>query len=209
MLSLLISFVFSAEPIKVGVIDTGFNLRYIKNIPLCEPHSEKIHDANGHGTLVTGLIQKYAPKEGYCFYIAKGLPGDAKDVAKIIDYFRKKKVKVINYSGGSKEESSLEANAVSRFINSGGIFVAAAGNNGKYMTDLNCTFFPACGDRRIVVVANFNKNSNNGTHVDSIIDGNNKTAYGITKSGSSMSAAIQTGIIISDLIKVSKKHTDK
>jgi len=209
VLNILIGLVFAGEIIKVGVIDTGFDTRYIKNIPLCEPHDLNIHDTIGHGTLVTGLIQKHVPVSGYCFYIAKGLPGDPRDVAKIIDYFRIKKVKIINYSGGSKEESSEESNAISRFINSGGIFVAAAGNNGKYMTELNCTFFPACGDPRIVVVANYSKHSNNGTHVDSIIDGNNKSAYGRTNSGTSMSAAIQTGIIISDLVKVSKNKSDK
>ena len=195
---------FAKEPIKIAVIDSGFKLEYINKIPLCNVnyYDKTMHDTIGHGTNITGLIQKHAGPSGYCFIIIKALPATI-DVSNLaISLATALKVDIINYSGGSKEFNLKEQTIIKKYIKQGGIFVAAAGNESTRLSNLYCNFYPACSVPEIEVIGNLHgEKTNFGPKVDFMIDGNNKEAYGITMTGSSQAAAIYTGMLVKYWIK--------
>lgn len=214
IITILIS-VVSAQTIKVAVLDTGFNYEHINKIPTCIKYDKSINDDNErkHGTNIVGLIQKHAGKVKYCFYLYKiwsKTDPQASNRA-IIDAINNG-VHIINYSGGGKSFDSLEATLVKQFLNKGGVFIAASGNNSDRLQPLNCNYYPACIDPRIVVIGNKAKSSNYGTVVDVVLDGNNQEAYRVKLSGSSQATAIYTGMFLNFIFentKVFKKTTDK
>jgi hypothetical protein len=202
----------SFAQLKVAVMDTGFKLEYLNSLPTCVKYNQNINDTHGHGTNVTGLIQKYANSNNYCFYIYKVfLVKDNRATIKAIQDAIHHRVHIINYSGGGVYEDKEETRLIKKFLDSGGIFIAASGNDSRSLSK-KCDYYPACADKRIVVVANTQKSSNYGTPVDIFIDGKDKEAYGISLSGSSQSTAIYTGMFIDYFlknIKVLKQPTDK
>lgn len=203
MILLLISLVLAKDPIKVAVIDTGFSKKYEKQIKHCNPTYNKsfinssTDDEHGHGTNVTGLIKQYAENSNYCFLIYKALPGNSFITAVAVTQAMIDGAQIINYSGGSLYYSPVEAEAVKQFMKKGGIFIAAAGNNTQLLDfKRGCNYYPACTHPDVHVIGNKATTSNYGPAVDNILDGNDKTAFGLTMSGSSQSTAIFTGKFI-------------
>lgn len=162
-------------PMIVAVIDTGlgYNDKGLDN-PLCQTGHKTFtgekqiaetntkdpvaKDTHGHGTNIAGVISGYAGDSNFCLVIlqyysptAKG-NDNLKNTVKAIKYAQQIGAKIINYSGGGAERAEEEAKAVKDFIDNGGIFVAAAGNERSDLSEE--PFYPALDDPRVVVVGN-------------------------------------------------------
>jgi subtilisin family serine protease len=207
---LIISLSFAK--LKVAVMDTGFNYEHINSLPTCVKYTNNIDDDNGHGTNVAGLIQKHAGKGDYCFYIYKVfLIKDRYATIRAIENAIHNGVHIINYSGGGLQEDLLETAVIKKFLDKGGVFIAASGNNSNNLSK-KCNYYPACSDSRITVVANTQPTSNYGGPVDIYLNGKDQEAYNVSLSGSSQSTAVYTGMFINYFLKntkVLKQPTDK
>lgn len=197
----------NAEPIKIAVIDTGFDMKHKDKVKLCDSSLHRdftntgLHDNHGHGTNIAGLIAKHI-KVDYCLVILKYYSGDIGGntlhrTILAIDWAVLKGVDMINYSGGGTIPFEHEKMSVLNALSQGIVFVSAAGNES---TNLNKgTYYPAMYDPRIVVVGNVNRkgkrapSSNYGSPIDLSVIGVNRTALGITLTGTSQSTAIVTG----------------
>jgi subtilisin family serine protease len=198
----------NAEPIKIAVIDTGFDMKHKDKVKLCDSSLHRdftntgLHDNHGHGTNIAGLIAKHI-KVDYCLVIIKYWTKESSSMNTLhrtilaIDWAVLKGVDMINYSGGGIAPNEHERMSVIGALNEGIVFVSAAGNES---TNLNKgTYYPAMYDHRIVVVGNVNSegerapSSNYGRPLDLSVVGINKSALGVTLTGTSQSTAIVTG----------------
>lgn len=167
-------------------------------------------DEHGHGTHIGGIIDKYARQtnNSFCLVILKYYSPNANgydnlsNTIKAIDYARKIKVDFINYSGGGVDSSDDEKRAVKEYLDGGGIFVAAAGN--EYSNLANLHYYPAEDDNRVIVVGNgfgpadHAKSSNWGDRVNEWEDGFSVKMYAHYMTGTSQSAAIATGKMVAE-----------
>jgi|SRR5581483_5947526 len=221
-------------PITVAVIDTGFgfqNLGHQAN--LCKYGHKDFSadkkfskdygtadpipvDLNSHGTNIVGVIDQYAgPKKNYCIVVLKYFSEkhtgqqNLNSFTRAVKYATNIKAKFINYSGGGPNFDLEEYNAIEKFLNQGGKFIAAAGNEHSDLVKNH--YYPAVYDPRIVVVGNRKKakckltndqcrsaTSNYGIGVTRWEVGEDVTAYGITMTGTSQATAIATGKIVSE-----------
>lgn len=224
---------FAQEKITtIAVIDTGYgyNLASQQTDKLCQhghidfTKSEKYVNVKGiavpkddhsHGTNVAGIIidtlNNY--KKPYCLVIIKIYDFTVKDEdlalersILAINHATEIGVDYINYSGGGKSSSWQEARAVRSYIDNGGKFIAAAGN--EYSDLAEVPYYPAMSDSRVIVIGNHGKNkikmtsSNYGNRVNRWEVGENATAFGLIMSGTSQATAVATGKIILEKEKV-------
>lgn len=173
-------------------------------------------DNHGHGTHIAGLIDSYASRtnDNFCLVVLKYYDpsaGESQNLARTVEainYARQIHADIINYSGGGVQASAEETAAVKAFLDAGGTFVAAAGNEG-----LNAEFFhfyPAQDDDRVIAVGNGKdekhraKTSNYGRTVKRWENGTNVLVYAHYMTGTSQSAAIVTGKIVAEKNKSCK-----
>lgn len=230
------------RPIVIAVLDTGFGHDWQgeekahlcnyghKDFTFWGDSTDKFGtndsvplDEHGHGTHIAGTIDKYArlTNNSYCLVIIKyyepmGNDGaNLENTVKAIDYARKIKADIINYSGGGIAPNDDETAAIKRFIDGGGTFVAAAGNESSDLEKKK--FYPAQEDSRIIVVGNGKfyaigggevlmrgEKSNWGKRVDRWEDGVGVITYDHAMSGTSQAAAIATGKIVAEKNKTCK-----
>lgn len=169
------------RPIVIAIIDTGFGKAMANpQIKLCKfGHRDFTNgettdeyktkdpvpvDQHGHGTHIAGIIDSLASKAGvnYCLVILKyftvetdGMENLARSNA-AIRHANLLKVDYINYSGGGIVRNGDEELAVKQFLDRGGHFVAAAGNEGINIDFFH--FYPASYDDRIVKVGALDQN---------------------------------------------------
>lgn len=211
------------KTIKVAVIDTGLNMELFKNkITLCKDGHKDftgtgLKDTHGHGTHISGLIEKHAGKSSYCQIIMKYYDPKAfgqsniDNTVKAFELAIELGVDVINYSGGGMEPNDREKAAVLRALDKGIKVVAAAGNEHCDL-DTKCKYFPAMYDDRISIVGNLDSNrvpaesSNSGsvvTHWEIGVDVESYcAATGLPNckmTGTSQSTAIHSGKVVKDL----------
>lgn len=217
------------KPIVVAVIDTGFKYSEVtRGAKLCKFGHKNFSvngefgivpnvptpvpfDNHGHGTNVAGLIQKYAGDAEFCIVVVKYYDPfgnrDNKDNTLLnsiqsIEYATNIGANYINYSGGGPDQSPRERRAVKKFLDRGGRFIAAAGNEKVDLAEKK--FYPAMYDKRIVVVGSEEENgdvswySDFGKSVTRWEKGTTATAFGITLTGTSQATAIATGKIIKE-----------
>lgn len=166
---------------------------------------------HAHGTNVAGLIYDRAGKKAnYCMVILRfWYPGASGEVAgkatvEAIRYATKIGADVINYSAGGTAFLQEEQDAVKAFLNTGGTFIAAAGNE---ETDLaKQPYYPAMDDDRVIVVGSAEggdkekryKTSNFGHRVNRWEDGQSQVGFGVGYSGTSQATAIVTGKMLKE-----------
>lgn len=199
--------------IKVAVIDTGIKYSYISQTPLCESGhkdftGEGLADIHGHGTNVVGLIVKNAKVSKYCIILIKAYGfkngKTTQFISQALHYADIIGADIVNISGGGAGFIKDEYKSVKSLLDRGAVIVAAAGND-KLNLDENCDYYPACYDKRILVVGSFDSYSNYGKIVDIKLDGRNKTAFGVMLSGTSQSTAQFTGLILNLALSKKKK----
>ena len=214
------------KPEIIAVIDTGFGyLGYGKEAKLCpfghrdftetklysgtkNPYTPIVPiDVNGHGTNVVGIIESYARAAhiNYCILVLKYYVSTCSNNMTATILSLQEAIKLganyINYSSGGTDPSNQEKFEIERFLNGGGIFVTAAGNQGANL-DLRNSLYPAMYDKRIVVVGMLEKNgvqstiSNYGKVVNRWEIGRNVVGYNIIRTGTSQATAVAMGKIV-------------
>ncbi len=212
--------------IRIAVVDTGLDLkdpRFEKN--LCPTGhkdftGEGIADTYGHGTHVTGLIQKYAAHANYCLLIYKYYDSSVSGRVNMIherDAFQEaisNNADVINFSGGGTLDNDIEYLIIKNHPET--LFVVAAGNEGSNLDRPGNEYYPASyWLSNEIVVANYYASgekvpsSNYGNQVLGKEDGfevfstlpNGKTGY---MTGTSQSTAIFSGKLVDRLSKMCK-----
>lgn len=136
----------TAEPIKVGIIDTGISLKHpdlannIKGGYNAITNRKGANDDNGHGSHVAGIIAALNNSSGVVgvapkadLYAIKALnaagSGYISDIVEGIDWAISRNIKVINMSFGCACDVQFMHDAVIRAKNAGIVIVAAAGNS--------------------------------------------------------------------------------
>jgi len=155
----------TADPVKVGVIDTGISLSHpdlannIKGSYNAINRRKSANDDNGHGSHVAGIIAALNNTSGVVgaapaanLYAIKVLnaagSGYLSDVIEGIDWAISKNIKVINMSLGCDCNIQSLHDAVIRAKNAGVVVVAAAGNSAT-----NPVIYPAAYPEAIAVSA--------------------------------------------------------
>lgn len=220
---------FSSNPqIKVAVIDTGINVASVPEAPLCKTGHAHVDtvvritkdppkdsgDGNNHGTNIASIISQNvgsAYKKEYCLVIIRyNLDADGKTSAMAIRHAISEGVDFINYSGGGVERYQDEDSAVSDAISRGIVFVAAAGNNYKKLSNElgkdNTTYYPAMSHPEVTVVGATRDgkrmvSSNYGDIVDIWEEGYLVSGGGTMSSGTSQAAAKATGKLLRVMIQ--------
>jgi subtilisin family serine protease len=215
-----------SKTLVVAVLDTGFIVsEETKNAKLCRfghkdftivqaysKHPKTADpipvDNHRHGTNIAGLIQKFAGNANFCIVIVKYFDPLDKSESGIqptidaINYARIIKADYINYSGGGLKRDTQELIAVRRYLDQGGTFVAAAGNE---KSDLRLNpYYPAMYDSKIVSVGSWSSKGNIASYSNFGFDvkrweiGSDREAFGIKMSGTSQAAAIVTGKLLKE-----------
>lgn len=137
----------SADPIKVGIIDTGISLSHpdlaanIKGAYNAINTRRSANDDNGHGSHVAGIVAALnnaigvvgAAREADLYAIkvlSSSGSGYLSDIIEGIDWAIIRDLDVINMSLGTTADVQSFHDAVIRAYSAGIIIVAAAGNNG-------------------------------------------------------------------------------
>jgi subtilisin family serine protease len=205
-----ISWVISTgDPVKVGVIDTGIDLKHpdlqanIKGGYNAINPLKSANDDNGHGTHVAGIIAALNNSIGVVgvgpninLYAIKVLnasgSGYLSDVIEGLDWAVTKGMQVVNMSLGTSQDIQSFHDAILNAYNAGVTIVAAAGNSGGAVS------YPARYPEVIAVSATDQNNqiaswSSRGPEVDLAAPGVNiystyKGQSYATLSGTSMAA---------------------
>lgn len=211
------------NPLVVVVLDSGY-AHNEDEIPFCKRKSLSIPPPdfsfdmevkNKHGSNVIGLIAKNAGLLGYCIIninIFRSSLGriyfDENYYRKSLEYVSKIKPAILHVSIAGGGSIAHETTLLKEILDSGTLVVASAGNKSTKLHDGKCDVYPACADERIFVIGNNDKASTNfGKIVDLEVDGNDKTAGGITLSGTSQAAAVFTGRAIKRALQKRKEHS--
>lgn len=206
----------TANPIKVGVIDTGLNLSHpdlkdnIKGGYNAIRSWKSAEDDNGHGSHVGGIIAAVSNTQGVVgvahqadLYAIKVLnaagSGYLSDIIEGIDWAISNGLDVINMSLGTTANIQSFHDAVIRAKNAGIVQVAAAGNSG------GSVIYPAAYAEVIAVSATDSANniaswSSRGPEVDLAAPGVSiystyKSKTYATLSGTSMAAPHVAGVV--------------
>lgn len=221
---LLFSTTLYAKQFKIAVIDTAFDPNYTYNI--CDGKIKKFNNdipKKGHGHNIVSIIEatlKKADKKSYCYVLVDVGSNNGAfwgNFEKGLNYIRSMSDKpdVINISGGSYFNFYKIREETEALLNAGVKIFNAAGNNSLNL-DKNCNWYPACYDKRIVVVgALIHKDnmdadgdrmrwegSNYGENVVNHWEyGYKISAGGLTMTGTSMAVAFATGFYCKKTIK--------
>ena len=215
------------KPLVIAVIDTGMGWQGKgQDAHLCQfghkdfttkqefspffhLHDKVPQDLHSHGTHIIGLINEYASKgkRPFCIVVLKYYDDTLKEdfmdhEIEAIKYATNIHADIINFSGGGTEFSSSENVAVKKFLDQGGTFIAAAGNEHADLSKK--TYYPAMTDSRVISVGNIDtkgmivKSSNFGEKISCYEVGENVKMYDMYMTGTSQSTAIATGKFVAN-----------
>lgn len=166
LLLLLLSHLAYADPIRVGVIDTGLNLADPRfRSVLCEQGhrdftGEGIKDLDGHGTHVAGLIKQYAGNVSYCMVIIKFYTANNPNVGSFQTALQWAVDLKLDYINVSVDGSGSSENELKILKNSKSTFIVAAGNQNIDL-DVSCSY-PACYNLPNMIVVGALKKDGSG-----------------------------------------------
>lgn len=208
-----------AKTLTIAVIDTGFGYQGKGDAThLCKFGHKNFSkdtemangipvDHHGHGTNIAGIIDRFAVNgRPYCIVIIKYYdPKFIKDdnlehEIDALQYAININADVINFSGGGTGENAKEKKLVRAYLDKGGIFFAAAGN--EHADISKQPYYPAMSDPRVISVGNVNRqgkivaSSNFGAKVSCFEMGENVIGNDIVMTGTSQATAVATGKFI-------------
>ncbi len=142
----------TADPIKVGIVDTGIDITHpdlaanVKGGRSFVGYTTSYQDDNGHGTHVAGIVASIDNTIGVIgvapqadLYAIKVLDrrgsGYLSDIISGLDWAASNGIQVVNMSLGTNTYSALFDQAVARTSAAGVVQVAAAGNDGPGAVD--------------------------------------------------------------------------
>lgn len=214
MVSLILLSFLSMAQIKIAVLDSGLNNP--NDVRLCEDridftNSYSLKDEYDHGTNISNIIEEGTKGANVCQYSLKIFNKNANldsvgASVRALKYALKKKVNIVNYSGGGVFYDEQEKIIIKKLLDSGVTFIAAAGNANEDL-DKNCNFFPACYDPRIIVVGSVmasgekSRFSNYGKTVKVWAVGHSVVGHGISMTGTSQATALITATLIRSIPK--------
>lgn len=173
-------------------------------------------DRHGHGTNIVGTIVQEAEKTNvnFCIVVIKYFDPKTKNhifneniinTVNAIDYAREIHADIINYSGGGVDKNPYEVASVKAYIDGGGTFFAAAGNEHSNLSKQ--PYYPAMNDDRVIVVGALDDElkkpaiySDYGKRVDYWSDGISK-ANDLIMRGTSQATAHATGVLLKNFNK--------
>jgi subtilisin family serine protease len=154
-----------AKTLTVAVIDTGIDSSSI-DTKLCKfghksftANGDPLQDLHGHGTHVAGLIREHAGNVDFCMvslqFYADSNTGKQNlvNLRNALQYAINIKVDMINLSGGGPEFNEEEYLLIKQALKNKITVVVAAGNENSDLS-LKCDYFPACYDKRLIIVGN-------------------------------------------------------
>jgi subtilisin family serine protease len=206
-----------ARMLRVAVIDTGVdrNIAHLcprGHLSTVSGDDQPLIDYNGHGTHVAGLIEQHAGNQRYCiisikFYSSAATSRDNMDAMGLaVQYAVNLKVDLINISAGGATPNEFERAAVIGALNRGIRVVTSAGNE-RHDLSTSCNYFPACYDKRILVIGNLEAggrrapSSNYGNYVKrwemgSGVPSSSPSGRTVYMSGTSQAAGIASGKVL-------------
>jgi subtilisin family serine protease len=205
MVSMLLLPSVASAKVKVAIIDTGKPALPFSSCGEQDFTGYGINDVHGHGTNVAGIVSTNLDANKHCLLILKffhsiGTPIDTTYMLiQALQAAIEANVDIINISASGEKRSNTEEIFVGRALDKGIAVVVAAGNDSRDL-DKKCNIFPACYDRRIIVVGGTNKTSNYGKVVDVIENGINVTGFGVTLTGSSQATALHTNKLVKKML---------
>ena len=228
MLSLFLTFSL-ASPLKIAVIDSGFDYKYNKFVNLC-PDGHKsfvksswdIDTRNGHGTNIASIIDGYIKKApNYCIMIIKVFDFNQKlemnFLDKAINYAVEQKADIINMSLSGEDYNIHEYNSLQLALDKDILIFVAAGNNGRNLNK-NCNIYPACykfiNNKGFAVIGNYSEpgvkhpKSNKASFIKIWEVGTNIMAGGIMMTGTSQATAVATGKFVRRFLTKVKKDNN-
>lgn len=165
---------YTADPVKVAVVDTGINTNHpdlfgnLKGGMSAVSYTRSYNDDNGHGSHVAGIIAAVNNSIGVIgvapaadLYAVKVLDrngsGYLSDIIEGLQWVVANHINVVNMSLGTSSYSASFDSAVRQTIASGAVVVAAAGNSGP---SANTVMYPAKFAGVIAVSATNSDSSN-------------------------------------------------
>lgn len=198
IIKILTPVIMSTAPIKIAVIDSGYNINNYSFKKCADEERDfsnsGMNDNIGHGQNVVHIISEDIMDLNYCIVPIKIFDRNNSNIMHrsilSFKYAILKKVDIINYSASGHQRSKEEMEIIKKALDMGIKVVVAAGNDGSNL-DINCEYYPACYDNRLIVVGNLMKNgfinptSNYGSRVNYWELGTKVTAGGLTLTGTS------------------------
>lgn len=207
-----------AKPLIVVVLDSGLDISDNRfSQVLCKGNLHKdftregLVDTNSHGTHVSGLIKKYAENSSYCLIIVKYYSEkqtwkqNTQNYLNAIEYSLSLNPNILNISSNGPNFEEREYLAIKSHPHT--LIIAASGND-KQNIDKEKTYPASYPMKNIISVGCLSKDgkticeeSNYGlsikiwTYGEDILSTTPKNSYS-KKTGTSMSTAIITGLII-------------
>ncbi len=219
--SIFISLSASARTIKIAVIDSGYDtnnytFKLCDNNPGYDFTNTTMFDFIKHGQNTTHIISDNLKDLDYCIIPMKVFSFEKDDynsslyIIEALKLLNKLNVDIVNMSFTGENPIAEEKREIELLQNKGVLFVVAAGNDNLNL-DIKCKAYPACYNKNIIVVGNLKENgikekkSNYGTYVRFWELGTNIVAGGLTRSGTSMSCAVETSLLARLIYNINSK----
>lgn len=213
MILLLVSIsirTFSAERIKIGVIDTGISLTDSNRKFFCKESKDftgtGLEDHNGHGTNISGIISKHLDASKYCIVMIKyyDLKNDGLEAyLEALQYAITLNINFLNLSVEGYSYNTEEKALLAKITRNGVKVVVSAGNDAWDFDITGCIVFPACYPfkKNFYVVGSSNSRYSNRNGPVKYYENGTQEGFGIIKIGTSQAAAVLTNKLVRGLVK--------
>lgn len=202
---LLLSSICHAKTIRVAVLDTGFD-KSTSSAPLC-PDAKPFPDSSPikHGTNVIDLIRQNAGNSNYCVLPIRVFNPDfdEKTYLNTLKSLSGLHIDILNLSMAGYTPIKNEEKYLKILLDQGVVIFAAAGNNKNHLGK-TCHVYPACADKRITIIGDYDSDSGYGPR---IVIKTHRSVGCIGKAclrGTSQATAIETGRYVNRLSRSAK-----
>ncbi|RME59888.1 hypothetical protein D6779_03245 [Candidatus Parcubacteria bacterium] len=168
----------------VAVVDTGIkpvsNMRYCNYGHKSFAYSSPFIDRQNHGTTIGRIISRFPKRCVISIKVSDKRTYKMPALIKALKYVLKLKPKphCVNLSYGGLNPYPEEKALILKMLDKGYKVVAAAGNFSMNLSK-QCNYYPACYDKRIIVVGSKASFSNYGAPVDYVVPAPIATSFAV------------------------------